>query len=142
MDSMVCHFDQFGIGNIDNGGSDIEVLNCISYHNISLGRASGGIVLRGQNNVLLKNNICTANYQDGIEVETCKNIQIVENDIYGNCTDGIKVAWRSSNTLAQRNFIHQQWGFFHPDGFQTFSGVTELTLDSNLLLDIGQGWQC
>ena len=138
----VCHFDKFGIGNESSGGSDIEIFNCVSFHNIALGRASGGMVLSGVSNALIKNNVCTANFQDGIELEGCKNIQMIGNDIYGNLTDGVKVAWHSSNILFKQNFVHKQWGFFHPDGFQTFSGVTDLTLDSNAFLDVGQGWQC
>jgi len=136
----------FGVGfsgEGSNGGHHIEILNCVCYHNINpIGRSSAGIYISNCRDVLIKNCISFQNFNDGLNINTCKNIVCEENEIGYNIVDGVKVSWGSENIKFIRNFIHDQWAMFHPDGFQTFAGVENLVLDSNLIMNTGQIWQC
>lgn len=133
----------FSVDESNNGGHHIEILNCIAYHNINpIGRSSAGIYIHNCRDVLIKNCVSIQNFNDGFSIGACKNIVCEENEIGGNLVDGVKVAWRSDNIKFIRNYIHDQWAMSHPDGFQTFAGVENLVMDSNLIMNVGQIWQC
>ncbi|HXG46193.1 MAG TPA: right-handed parallel beta-helix repeat-containing protein, partial [Methylomirabilota bacterium] len=78
----------------------------------------------------------------GISIGSSTNC-IVEENISGlHTVDALTVTWRSRGIVIRRNYIFDNWDSRHPDGFQTYRDVRGLTLEANVFLNVGQGWQC
>ena len=129
-----------GIGGESSGAHHITVQNCLVHHNRS--GARGGVFLVGQSDLVLRRNIVFRNENSGIGLIRCKKSLVSENEVFGNYVDGIGGGWFWEDMRFERNYVHDQWAGGHPDGFQTYNGPDRLVLDSNLFMNIGQGWQC
>jgi hypothetical protein len=121
---------QMGIGS-QNPGHHIEIKNCI------LARAS--LFLVNQSFCAITHCVQTNSLDNGINISQSNDISLVENEICNNNTDGITVGHNSRNVNILRNYIHDLWSISHPDGIQLFRNVYNITIDSNLIYNCGQG---
>ncbi|MCZ7646947.1 MAG: right-handed parallel beta-helix repeat-containing protein [Planctomycetota bacterium] len=124
-----------------SGGKDLEIVNCILHHNLG-GGSRHAIALNRQEGALIRHNIVMHNNHSGIGLSYGRELRIEENWIFKNRVDGMAMGWETRKVTVARNLIQDQWDGGHPDGFQTFRQVSELTLDSNLIFNTGQMWQC
>jgi parallel beta-helix repeat protein len=121
------------LGSSAKDGHDIEIVGCTLHHG---GRA--GVGLYNQSNVTVRHCLATAS-EYGIILGTSKNILIEENELFANGADALSVSHQSDNIRLVRNYFHDQWWDNHPDGFQVYFTVTNLVVDSNLIMNTGQG---
>ena len=115
---------------------------CCSYNNRHgpfMGEAFG-LYLSEQKHSKITNCISVLN-GCGINVFHSSDC-VIENNISGrNIVDAMVVSWNSHRVRVARNFAFDNWDQNHPDGFQTYRAVVDLTLESNLFMSVGQGWQ-
>jgi hypothetical protein len=131
--------DGIRVGDTQN----VTVTRCLVHHNSGL-----GIVARGAKDVTISHNISVGNGL-GISLASTEKATIEMNEIAANDVDGLVVAGdvsgrsgtnaETSGVTVRRNYIHHHMLLSHPDNMQTYRGVKDLTLDSNLLLWGGQG---
>lgn len=122
-----------GIGSSAKGGHDIEIVNCILHHD-----GHAGVGLYNQSNVTVRHCLATAS-EYGVIIGTSKNILVEESEVFANGADALSVSHQSDNIRLVRNYFHDQWWDNHPDGFQVYYTVTNLLVDSNLIMNTGQG---
>lgn len=125
----------FGIGSKAgaDGGRRIVIENCAVYQN---GRF--GISLNGFSDSAVRRCLVADNSY-GLAVGRSRGVAIEENEIAWNENDGLTVTYGSEAVVIRRNAIHHHSRFAHPDNFQTYRGVKNVTLDSNVLAAAGQG---
>ncbi|MBN2583252.1 MAG: right-handed parallel beta-helix repeat-containing protein [Planctomycetes bacterium] len=121
-----------GIGSYAKGGHDVEVANCVLIN--------AGVQFFNQANCVLRRSVQTGCAGNGVRIAGGRNCTIRECDIFGNGADGLTVSHESDGCRVLRNFIHDQWWDFHPDGLQTYRTVTNLTVEGNVLFNCGQGF--
>ena len=131
----IAYATENGIGSSAKGGHHVEIVNCILHHD-----GHAGLGLYNQSDITLRH--CLALGSDyGVSIGTSKNILIEECELFSNLADAISVAKDSDNIRLVRNYLHDQWWDNHPDGLQVFAKVTNLLVDSNLIMNTGQGVQ-
>ena len=107
------------------------------YQNGLNGTGSGyGVNLINANNATIENNILAKN-KKGLVATNLDNSLISGNEVYKNLADGIVIAGGSENNDVIGNYIHDHNLWEHPDGFQTFDGVTGLTFSDNVMFNNG-----
>jgi len=123
-----------GIGSGAKDGHDIEIVNCISHHH-----ARGAFAFHKQSKITVRRSI-GAHSQYGIMFSGVAGCEVTENFLLSNGEDGLVVSWKSENVRIVRNCIVDHWWDSHPDGFQIYRGVKNMTVDSNLIFNSGQGF--
>lgn len=125
----------FGIGSKAgaDGGRRIVIENCAVYQN-----ARFGISLNGFSDSAIRRCLVADNSY-GLAVARSRGITIEESEIAWNENDGLTVTYGSEAIVIRRNAIHHHSRFAHPDNFQSYRGVKNVTLDSNVLAAAGQG---
>lgn len=124
-------------------GGHNSVVNCV-VHDCVLDpeqKAAFGILFGGQTGSVLRHCLSMRNSY-GISISGSTDCLIEENASGLHTVDALLVSWRSRGIRVRRNYIFDNWDSRHPDGFQTYRDVRDLTLDSNVFLNVGQGWQC
>jgi|GEM_PF-1665477 len=122
---------------------DCTIERCI-VHN-SFGE---GISVRRSKNMIIRSNISVANEDNGLCVISTDTALVEGNEVCFNHVDGVRVMGNvtgrpggepeSTNVIVRRNYIHHHYFLSHPDNLQTFRGVTNLTIEDNLMLFAGQ----
>lgn len=128
----------FGIGalgTIDGSGrrTGLSVERCTVYQNQRFGILFVGCVDIAVQNCLVVDNAI------GVSAEQSRDITFEENQIAWNHGDGLLITWGSENAMVRRNVVHHHSRFGHPDNFQTYRSVKNVTLDSNVIVASGQG---
>ncbi|HEU5123460.1 MAG TPA: right-handed parallel beta-helix repeat-containing protein, partial [Verrucomicrobiae bacterium] len=133
----------YGTGIEFSNGQSNEAIRCLAYYceEAARMRAAFGFVLAAQTNSRIHNCISILNGY-GINVAGSTNCEISENLAGANTVDAMIACWHSHDIQFVRNCVIDNWYRKHPDGFQTYRDVQRLRLDSNLFLNVGQGWQC
>jgi parallel beta-helix repeat protein len=91
-------------GKIPDGAGQVILVNCMNVivENQNLNNASTGIVLAYSSSITIKNNICSNNRWNGIDLEYSKNNRIYLNDFVNN-TDNVHSyysnTWNSPETI-------------------------------------------
>ncbi|MBC8096237.1 MAG: right-handed parallel beta-helix repeat-containing protein [Akkermansiaceae bacterium] len=124
-------------------GSFNTVESCIVHHcRIDPEtRAAFGIGFGGQSRSSIRRCISVKNSY-GISVSGSSDCVLEENISGVNTVDAFLITWKSRRITLRKNYAFDNWAERHPDGLQTYRDVSELTLDSNVFLNVGQGWQC
>lgn len=128
----------FGIGfqntAAKNGGrGGITIEGCAVYQNQRFGMS-----INGTTDAVVKNCLVVDNSY-GITCSHSRNVLIENNEIAWNLNDGLIIAWDIEDAVVRGNSIHHHSRFAHPDNFQTYRGVKNVLLDSNVLVASGQG---
>lgn len=128
----------FGIGFQNTGATTgarngVTIESCTVYQNQRF-----GVVLNGCNDTTLKNSLITDNSY-GVTISKSRNVLVQNNEIAWNLNDGLIIAWDTEDAIVKGNVIHHHSRFAHPDNFQTYRGVKNVLLDSNVLVASGQG---
>jgi len=133
----------YGTGFEFSNGQSNEALRCIAYYceEAPRMRAAFGFNFSAQTGSRIHNCISVMNGY-GINVAGSTNCDISENLTGANTVDAMIACWHSQDIRFTRNCVVDNWYRKHPDGFQTYRDVQRLRLDSNLFLNVGQGWQC
>ena len=135
-------FSGAGRSAVEISGADNTVEYCIAHNS-----AGSGISSRNAKNITFRSNIAVANEDMGITVGSTETALVEGNHIYYSMVDGLRVVGNagsnpdepnSSNVTVRRNYIHHHHYMSHPDNIQTFRGVTNLTIEENVLLFGGQ----
>jgi len=131
-----------GSGITLSGGRNNQVLRCLVHHCQSgPGQAAAnGIAIGGNTDSVVRNCISVLNSY-GINCGGGANNLIEGNATGQNTVDAMMVTYGAKGIRVVRNYIFDNWDSGHPDGFQTYRNVSNLVLDSNLFLSVGQGWQ-
>jgi parallel beta-helix repeat protein len=134
---------QQGSGGGFADGSHNSIEDCLVYHcRLDPDRkAAFGISFGSQTNSRIRHCISIGNSY-GIAVSSSSNCVVEENISGAHTVDAFLVTWKSRGITLRRNYAFDNWAQRHPDGFQTYRDVSDLTLDSNVFLNVGQGWQC
>ncbi len=127
----------FGIGGIEGKGSPdagrgIVIESCAIYQNQRF-----GLNLRGIRDGVIRRCLIVDNSY-GATISNARNVLIEENQIAWNLNDGLVVAWDAEDIIVRRNAIHHHSRFAHPDNLQTYRGVKNYLLDSNVVMAAGQ----
>ncbi len=123
-----------GIGMGRSGkNADLVIQNCYIHRN-----ASYGIGLRGPERVTIRRNIVRQNGL-GVNISGARDCLVEENDIGENLVDALVAPGGTRRLKISRNFIHDQFRMGHPDGIQFWSDVKDVTIESNLIFNCGQG---
>jgi len=127
----------FGIGGIkpeaaDGAGKGIIIDSCAIYQNQRF-----GLNLKGAKESVLRNSLVADNSY-GASISNARNMLVEENEIAWNLNDGLVVAWDVEDIIVRKNAIHHHSRFAHPDNIQTYRGVKNYLLDSNVLIASGQ----
>lgn len=125
------------------GGHDNLVQRCLACY-CRMGaqmEAAAGIELMGERNTVVTNCVSILNGY-GIMQSGCQDTRVEGNASGHNIVDALVLSWRSRGVRIARNYAFDAWSLGHPDGFQTYRDVQKLTLEANLFLSVGQGWQC
>ena len=117
-----------------NKSSEVEISNSVFVRN-----SYAGISIRESSNVLFRNNLSNWNGY-GLLVTTGTNIEARNNEIGYNRLDGIVISYNSDSISLHQNYIHHHFEAGHPDGIQTFRGVTNLSVTSNLMIANAQSF--
>jgi len=126
----------FGIGLQNAGVADHEdflIEGCSVYQNQRF-----GVSISGARKVTMKNCLVVDN-SNGVVVSRSRDILIENNEIAWNHNDGLIFAWDLEDAVVRGNIIHHHSRFAHPDNFQTYRGVKNVLLDSNLIVASCQG---
>ncbi|MFZ4683294.1 MAG: right-handed parallel beta-helix repeat-containing protein, partial [Terrimicrobiaceae bacterium] len=128
----------FGIGFQNRATAEgvrtgITVTGCSVYQNLRY-----GIAIRGCRDATVKNCLVADNSY-GFAISQSRNVLVEENEIAWNLNDGLLVTWDTEDVVVKKNAIHHHSRFAHPDNFQTYRGVKNVLLDSNVLVASGQG---
>jgi parallel beta-helix repeat protein len=124
-------------------GAHNTIESCIVYH-CRLDpekRAAFGIGFGGQSKSSIRRCI-SVNNSYGISISGSSDCLLEENISGAHTVDAFLVTWKSRGITLRRNYAFDNWAERHPDGLQTYRDVSDLTLDSNVFLNVGQGWQC
>jgi len=128
----VRHGAGHGIGSWTDGASDIHVSHCFIHHNLG-----SGVYLRGAGGVTVRR--CRIIHNgNGITGGGCRDVIVEGNEVAYNDYDGVVFSHNSSNITIRANFIHHHARWGHPDNIQFFMGVSNVTVERNVLLDGGQ----
>lgn len=111
----------------------IIIESCAVYQNQRF-----GIKINGCKDITLRRCLVVDNSY-GASISKSRNILVEENEIAWNLNDGLVIAWDIEDAIVRKNAIHHHSRFGHPDNFQTYRGVKNLLLDSNVLVASGQG---
>lgn len=134
----------FGSGiRLRGGGSQNVVRRCLAYY-CRMGaqmEAAAGIELMSERESRVENCVSVLNGY-GIMQSRCVDTRVEGNATGHNLVDALVLSWHSRGVRIARNYAFDAWSQGHPDGFQTYRDVQRLTLESNLFLNVGQGWQC
>ena len=127
----------FGIGGINSrispdAGLGIIIDSCAIYQNQRFGLNLKGI----RDGVIRRCLIVDNSY--GVTISSARNVLVEENQIAWNLNDGLVVAWDAEDIIVKKNAIHHHSRFAHPDNIQTYRGVKNYLLDSNVLVAAGQ----
>jgi len=128
----VRHGAGHGIGSWTPTADGIAITNCWLHHNLG-----NGLYIRFTNHAVIRGNLIAEN-GNGVACGTDKDLLIEANEIARNEFDGLDVAGNSERVTIRRNYIHGHnlWG--HPDNVQFFGGVTDVTVEGNVLVNGGQ----
>jgi len=128
----VRHGAGHGIGSWSPTAEGITITNCYLHHNLG-----NGLYIHCTNNAVLKGNLAVAN-SNGITCAADMGLVIEANEIGRNEFDGLVVGGKSANVVIRRNYIHDHnlWG--HPDNIQFHGGLTNVTIEGNVILNGGQ----
>ncbi len=119
----------------------LNIRHCI-FHN----HRRNGVMVRGCEDVRIANCIAFANHT-GLSVASSRRVVVEENEVLANYVDGIVIAGDVSGSGAepetrdvtvQRNYVHHHLLHGHPDNFQTYRGVHDITFEDNLVILAGQ----
>jgi hypothetical protein len=119
----------------------LNITRCI-FHN----HGRNGVLVRGCEDVRIANCIAFANHT-GLSVASCQRAAVEENEVFANYVDGIIVAGDVSGSdaepethevIVRRNYVHHHLLHGHPDNFQTYRGVHDITFQDNLVILAGQ----
>ncbi len=127
----------FGIGGIEtkaspDAGKGVVVESCAIYQNQRF-----GLNLKGLRDGVIRRCLIADNSY-GATISNARNVLIEENQIAWNLNDGLVVAWDAEDIIVRKNAIHHHSRFAHPDNIQTYRGVKNYLLDSNVLMAAGQ----
>ncbi len=112
-----------GDGRISKGGHDIQIVRCEADHNVR-----GGIAMDGQQRITICR--CTSVRNNfGIVSSRVKDMTIEECLVQGNDEDGVVYSWGSQDMRLIRSTVRDHWWDSHPDNFQVYRDVTNLTID-------------
>ncbi|MFZ4683293.1 MAG: right-handed parallel beta-helix repeat-containing protein, partial [Terrimicrobiaceae bacterium] len=111
----------------------ITLAGCAVYQNQRF-----GIAINRCRDATIKNCLVTDNSY-GVAISHSRNVLVEENEIAWNLNDGLVVTWDTEDVVVKKNAIHHHSRFAHPDNFQTYRGVKNVLLDSNVLVASGQG---
>ncbi len=128
----------FGIGTQSTSVTEgtrtgLTVEGCAVYQNQRF-----GVALTRCRDVTVKNCLIVDNSY-GITFSYARDVLVENNEIAWNLNDGLIIAWDTEDAIVRGNAIHHHSRFAHPDNFQTYRGVKNVLLDSNLLVASGQG---
>jgi len=128
----------FGIGLQNSDPAEgvrqgLIIESCAVYQNQRF-----GIAIRGCRDALVKNCLVVDNSY-GITISKSRGVVVEGNEIAWNLNDGLIIAWDIEGAVVKNNAIHHHSRFAHPDNFQTYRGVKDVVLDSNVLVASGQG---
>jgi parallel beta helix pectate lyase-like protein/Big-like domain-containing protein/dockerin type I repeat protein len=122
----VRHGQDNGVGQWLLGGPGYNTIqNCSIHHN-----GSSGIFSRRNDHITCRRNFVAYNLH-GITAYSQTPL-IEENEVAHNEVDGVVAT--GNNVTVRRNYIHDQWYWFHPDNFQCHGGQENVLLEENLLL--------
>ncbi|MEX1117968.1 MAG: right-handed parallel beta-helix repeat-containing protein [Terrimicrobiaceae bacterium] len=127
----------FGIGGIESKGSveagkGLIIDSCAIYQNQRF-----GLNLKGLRDGIIRRCLIVDNSY-GATISNARNVLVEENQIAWNLNDGLVVAWDAEDIVVRKNAIHHHSRFAHPDNIQTYRGVKNYLLDSNVLIASGQ----
>lgn len=110
----------------------LTIESCSIYQNQRF-----GVHLEGCRDLTLRRCLVADNSY-GVALSKSRNVLVEENEIAWNLNDGLVIAWDIEDAIVRRNAIHHHSRFSHPDNFQTYRGVKNVLLDSNVLVASGQ----
>jgi hypothetical protein len=133
----VCYSTGSGFGADEKtakGAHDITIDYCVGHHNVR-----GGCALDGQRKVTIRRSLfCRNNF--GVVTGRSKDVTVEETYLLGNDEDGLVFSWGSQDVRFLRGVSEDHWYDAHPDNFQIYRDVTNLTIDSCLFFNGGQGF--
>ncbi len=134
-----------------SGSDGIAVRNtehAVVTHCLSDFNSGYGITTRWNKDLQVTNNLVVANGY-GMVISSVSGALVQENEVAANMVDGLLIVGNSSgkpggepetdDVTVRHNYLHHHILLAHPDNLQTYSGVTNLKLDSNVLTWGGQG---
>jgi hypothetical protein len=121
-------------GKTAKGAHDIRIEHCVGHHNVR-----AGCSLVGQEKVSIRRSLfCRNNF--GVIASQVKDVAIEECYVLGNDEDGVVYSWGARDVRLSRSTVADHWWDNHPDNFQVYRDVTNLSIDSCLFFDGGQGF--
>lgn len=128
----VRHGASHGIGTWARTAKDIVISDCYVHHN--QGHALYLTVTEG---LEVKGNLVAENHY-GLSCARSKDVVIEANEIRDNAFDGLVVSHNTSNVVIRSNYIHGHTRWGHPDNIQFHNGLTNVSVERNVILDGGQ----
>lgn len=138
-------FDGFEVTGSANAGISIgakrvEVRNCIVHHNTGF-----GISVRRASDITVRSCISFANFT-GLNIAAVDGMLVEGNEIAHNLMDGLVVSGNitgkptgtpgadpaTKNVVVRRNYLHHHYHLAHPDNFQMYRDVSNITIEENV----------
>ncbi|CAN5758336.1 hypothetical protein BH09VER1_BH09VER1_12910 [soil metagenome] len=116
----------------DGQREGLTIESCSIYQNQRF-----GVRIEGCRDVTLRRCLVADNSY-GVTISHSRHVLVEENEIAWDLNDGLVIAWDTEDAIVHRNAIHHHSRFSHPDNFQTYRGVKNVLLDSNVLVASGQ----